>query len=989
MSGKGSLGCGKTVRMENIVRIARNRELHRLAPRWIERAAQASFAPDRALVNFSRFIEKVEEFDPQLLTHFNKRNIPWIAALFSGSQALTDMAMRDPELLFWCLQPGVLHSIRFKRDMRHELAQMHARFPDPKDALINFKNHEILRIGWRDLLKWAGTVETIEDLSRLADVAIEGAMTVAATEMTERFGRPLHPDGSPGRFIVLGMGKLGGRELNFSSDIDLIYFHDDDEGETEGGAGKSGLERQKIHLREYWTRMAQRMTNLLNDIGRHGNVYRVDMNLRPEGSRGPLTCSLAAAEFYYESWGQPWERQMMIKARVVAGSESLGDEFHAMIRPFVYRKSMDFSALRDIQAMKEKIDKQLKTGKDRYHNNVKLGKGGIREIEFVIQAHQLIYGGKMPWFAETNSLKALHRIFERGLMGYATYAKLADALLFLRDLENRMQIAYGRQVQILPEGGDLRELALKMNLAGPEQLMAEYGRHTANANAIFIGFFKEDVAAEEAPAELFLDIDNEETALAQLAGMKFKDPRAALAALLHIRDGEPFNHPSNKSRKIFMRILPALIKTAAALPLKDRTIANLDKFFSAHPGREPHYEIFEQFPPSIDILLKTLGLAQNLADSTLIQHDMIEILSQGYEPVRPEPLAAIPPAIDSYDKKLDWLRKERNSESLRIGIAYLASHHDQARLMGDLTRLAASFVQRCLDVIEDQMGRQGDTLGGKLAVIGLGKMGRRALTYGSDLDLMFFFGDDGTKPMESLTYYTTLARRLLAAVGGISQYGQSYRVDVRLRPEGEKGNMVITKTAAMEYYATRGQLWERMALTGARPIAGDLGFGAEVLTSLDAFVYAPGLSAADAALMDKMKIKMEREKIREKNKIAIKYGPGGIVDIEFFAQKIKLARVKDVPALRMCNTLETLLMARDSGWIGGDIDGIIASYKLLRRVEIHMRMEYGRGAETLPESPGEMKILEEILSPFERLGGPLADTMDAAMARARKAIAAA
>ncbi len=977
------------MRMDIIARIAHNRDLHRLAPRWIERAAQASFAPERALVNFSRFIEKVEELNPKLLTHFNKRNIPWIAALFSGSQALTDMAMRDPDLLFWCLHPGVLHSIRFKRDMRHERWLMFERYPDPKDALIHFKNREVLRIGWRDLLKWADTVETIEDLSRLADVAIEGAMTAAEREMTERFGRPLHPDGTPGRFIVLGMGKLGGRELNFSSDIDLIYFHDDDEGDTEGGAGKSGLERQKINLREFWTRMAQRITNLLNEIGTHGNVYRVDMNLRPEGSRGPLTCSLAAAEFYYESWGQPWERQMMIKARVVAGSESLADEFHAMIRPFIYRKSMDFSALRDIQAMKEKIDKQLKTGKDRYRNNVKLGKGGIREIEFVIQAHQLIYGGKMPWFAETNSLKALHRIFERGLMGYATYAKLADALLFLRDLENRMQIAYGRQVQILPEGEELKELALKMNLAGPEQLKAEYGRHTANANAIFIGFFKEDAAAEdETPAELFLDIDNEEAALGQLAEMKFKDPRAALAALLHIRDGEPFNHPSNKSRKIFMRILPALIKTAAALPLKDRTIANLDKFFSAHPGREPHYEIFEQFPPSIDVLLQTLGLAQNLADSTLIQHDMIDILSQGYEPVRPEPLAAIPPEIDSYDKKLDWLRKERNSESLRIGIAYLTSHHDQARLMGDLTRLAATFVQRCLDVIEDQMGRQGEAFGGKLAVIGLGKMGRRALTYGSDLDLMFFFDDDGTKPMESLTYHTTLARRVLAAVGGISQYGQAYRVDVRLRPEGEKGNMVITKAAALEYYATRGQLWERMALTGARAIAGDLAFGAEALASLDAFVYAPGLSAADAALMDKMKKKMEREKIRGKKSIAIKYGPGGIVDIEFFAQEIKLARVKDVPALRMCNTLETLLMARGQGWAGGDIDGIIASYKLLRRVEIHMRMEYGRGAETLPDTPEELRILEEILSPFEQLAGPLTDTLDAAMARAHKAIAA-
>ncbi len=971
--------------METIARVVQGRRLHRLTPRWIERAIAGSFAPERAAVNFSRFIEKVEETAPGQLEQLNKRNIPWIAALFSGSQALTDMAMRDPEWLFWCLHPGVLHSTRFKRDMRHERMLMAGRFADPKEALLNFKNRELMRIGWRDLLKWADTVETIEDLSRLADVTIEGAMNAAEEEMTERFGQPLHPDGSPSRFIVLGMGKLGGRELNFSSDIDLIYFYDDDEGETAGGVGRHGMERQKISIREYWSRAAQRMTGLLNDVGPQGAIYRVDMNLRPEGTRGPLTCSLAAAELYYESWGQPWERQMMIKARVVAGSESLADAFYSMIRPFVYRKSMDFTALRDIQNMKEKIDKHLKTGKNRYDNNVKLGKGGIREVEFIIQAYQLIYGGKLPWFAETNSLKALHRIFERGLMGHATYANLADALLFLRDLENRMQITYGRQVQILPEGDELRELALKMNLAGDSHLMAEYRRHAENVNAVFTAFFKEE-AADETPYETFLDIDNEESSLTQLAEMGFQHPRETLTALLHIRDGEPFNHPSNRSRKIFMRILPGLIRTAADLPLKDRVIANLDRFFGAHPGREAHYEIFEQFPPSVDILLSVMALAQNLADSTLIQQDMIDILSQGYEPVRPEPLANIPAGMESYDQKLDWLRKERNSESLRIGIAYLTAHRDQARLMGDLSRLAAQFVQRCLDLITEEMGNQGTAFGGSFAVIGMGKMGRRALTYGSDLDLMFIYGDDGSKPLESQSYYTTLARRLLAAVGGISQYGQAYRVDARLRPEGEKGNMVITKKAALEYYAVRGELWERMALTGARIIAGDKAFGDEVLASFDQFVYAPGLAEADSVRIDKMKKKMEREKIKGHRKGAIKYGPGGIVDIEFHAQKIKLGRVKDIPELRPCNTLETLLMARAKGWAGADIDDVIASYKLLRRVEIHMRMEYGRGAESLPHQTGQLRILQEILAPFEELKGSLEETIEAAMARAHKAI---
>ncbi|MBI5178534.1 MAG: bifunctional [glutamate--ammonia ligase]-adenylyl-L-tyrosine phosphorylase/[glutamate--ammonia-ligase] adenylyltransferase, partial [Nitrospinae bacterium] len=846
--------------METVARTLQRHGLHRLTPRWMEKAAQISFAPEKALVNFQRFVEKVDETDPTLLHKLNKRNIPWIAVLFSGSQALTDMAMRSPHWLFWALEPGILHTTRFKRDMRRERETMlHQRPGATKDALCDFRNRELMRIGWRDLLKWADTVETLEDLSRLADVSVEGAMNAAYAAMAERFGRPMHPDGSPARSIVLGMGKLGGRELNFSSDIDLIYIYDSDDGETEGGPGANQMERPRISINEFYARMAQMMTSTLNDIGPGGNLYRVDLGLRPEGNRGPITCSLASAELYYESWGQQWERQMMIKARAIAGAPSLGDEFMAMIRPFVYRKSMDFSALGEILLMKEKIDKNLKAGKNKYKNNVKLGKGGIREIEFLIQAHQLIYGGKMPWFAETNSLKALHRIFERGLIGHTQYAQLADALLFLRDLENRMQITYGRQVQILPEGDELAVLAHKMNFPTPERLMAEYERRTDAVNAIFTEFFKEEAAEEGEAPELFLDIDNEEEALAQLKDMGFNDSRQTLAALLHIRDGEPFSHPSTKSRKMFMRLLPPLIRLVAANPAKDRAVANLDKLMTASPVREPFYQMLLDFPPALDTAVKTASLAQNLADALANQPDAIDILSAGPDPARHSPLAVIPPELDVYDRKLDWLRKERNSESLRIGIGYLMSHNDPFLLMQNLTALADAFVQACMAAIETDMAARGQTAPkGRFAVIGLGKLGRRELAYGSDLDLMFVYSGEETGSLDVQTHYTALARRLLAAIGGISQYGLAYRVDARLRPEGEKGIIALAADAAAEYYATRGALWERMALCGARAVAGDLRFGEEFLKNLNWFVYGPGLSKKDEADIERMKKKMER-----------------------------------------------------------------------------------------------------------------------------------
>ncbi|MFQ5431692.1 MAG: DUF294 nucleotidyltransferase-like domain-containing protein [Nitrospinota bacterium] len=985
--------------MESLARIVESEDIHPRTVKWVEKAVTSSFNAERAAVGFERFFESVLEKDGTLLTHLNKRNIPWIGTLFSGSQALTDAAIKNPEWLFWALQPAVLHSTRFKRDMRREREAMLRAYKDPKEALGLFKNRELMRIGWRDLLKWADTVETVEDLSRLADVTIEGATLAAEKLMTERFGKPMHPNGKKAQFIVIGMGKLGGRELNFSSDIDLIYFYDNDEGETEGGSGPAGKERTRITIQEFYSRMAQQITSILGEIGPYGTIYRVDLGLRPGGNRGAVICSLPSAELYYESWGQPWEKQAMIKARVCVGDEELGDKFLETMRPFVYRRSLDFSALRDIQVMKDKIDKHLKTGKDKFKNNVKLGKGGIREIEFLIQAYQLIYGGKMPWLAETNSFKALHRIFERGLMGYSTYAMLADGLLFHRDLENRMQITYGRQVQIIPEGQEREALALKMGLPNADALMAEYERVTNNVNDIFRDFFKEEAEEiAEKRSEFSIDLDNREEAAAQLAKMKFEEPGVVLSSLLHIRDGEAFSHTTLKARRLFAGLLPEMLRVITPMPGKDRAIRNLDKFFSAIQQRESLYQLLTDYEPARDVLINVFTYAQNLADAMINQPDVIEILGSGATTMQGQSFGAIPSVIDTYDKKLDWIRKERNTESLRIGIEYLMSHSNPFTLMSRLSLLADTFTERCLEVIEDELLKQEEVALGidetadkalKFAVIGLGKLGRRELNYGSDLDLMFVYSEKQILPgtLDNRSYFTKVCRRLLNAVGGISRYGLVYRVDTRLRPEGEQGPIVITDDAARLYYKKRGALWERMALSGARPVAGNIAFGREFLKSLDGYIYGAGFTDKDDELMRKMKGKIEKEKIKNYKKISIKYGSGGIVDIEFLAQKLKLAHGAAARHIRDYNTLEMLEAVEMEGWGVDDPAALIDAYKLLRVVETHIRMETGRGAETLPDKAENLRSLERTLAPFLALKEPLGDAVIHAMERARKSLA--
>jgi len=961
--------------------------LHHLTKRWIEKAIETSFFPERARVNFERFLEKIIETDNTLLSQLNKRNIPVITILFSGSQALTDLALKDPNSLFWALQPSVLYSTRFKREMRGEMELSLKKTPDdPKAALCHYKNRELLRIGWRDLLKWADTVETLEDLSRLADVTIEGAMKVAEKEMQQRFGLPIHEDGTPGRFIVVGLGKLGGRELNFSSDIDLIYIYDSDDGETEGGVGKHHLERKKISIPEFYTRMAQRLTSLLNDIGPQGNLYRVDLNLRPEGTRGPIVNSLASIDLYYESWGQQWERQMLIKARICAGSESLGDIFLKRIKPFVSSKNLDFSLLKEIQQMKGKIDKHLKSGKDSYVNNVKLGKGGIREIEFIIQTYQLIYGGKMPWLSETNSMKALHRVFERGLLGNVQYAQLADALLFLRDLENRMQISFGRQVQIIPQKEDeLNALALKMNLSGSKELLHEYKKITENVHDIFTEFFKEEEKEEEPQSEYQLDLDNEEESIENLSKWGFSNPRKSFDALLHIRDGEPFNHPSSKSRKMFIRLVPRLIELLVNLPDKDRALINLDHFFSTQIEREGLYDILLELPSASEILVSLFSLSQYLADIMINQPGSVEILASGFSIQAKHFLLEIPDTIESYDTRLAWIRRVRNAESLRIGISYLVSHRDPFEMMQQLSRLADEFMQACINIVGTEV--YGENHAVKFAVIGMGKLGRRELNFGSDLDLMFVYSESEHGSQEGSHMFFGFCQKLLNAIGGFSKYGSAYRVDTRLRPEGEKGSIAITDAAAIAYYSKRGAFWERMALCGARAVAGDLQFGEALIRKLDPFVYGSGLSEKELQDIHAMKSKMERERIKGLKGIPIKFGKGGIVDVEFLAQAVKMKYSIDFPEFKGMNTLEILEACKEKNVGINNITAIIDGYKFLRTIETHLRFEAGLAVESLAErTPEQWRLLEEKLGKFLNIEGSIESNVSKVMGDIEKSL---
>ncbi|MFQ5894103.1 MAG: glutamate-ammonia-ligase adenylyltransferase, partial [Nitrospinota bacterium] len=437
-----------------------------------------------------------------------------LVACLSGSPYLSEMLISEPQLLEEVFGTGRLGRSVFKDELEAELTRGLEEAEGMEGAmqgLRRFRRRAFLRIGLRDLLREAELTETVEDLSTLAEVCLDAGLAFAERLLHARFGEPRYTDSEgverPGEFCVIGMGKLGGHELNFSSDIDLMYVYVSERGTTTGVRDASGRVTGQIELHEYYTRLSQDLTRLIGERTADGVVFRVDLGLRPEGKTGDICASLRTYELYYESWGETWERQALLKARPVAGSRRLGEAFLDTIRPFTFRKYLDFDAIQEIRGMKERIDSRLGISAPKKGYHVKLGAGGIREVEFVIQAFQMLYAGRDHWLREPNSLRALHRLSDRGHITMEEYSDLSKAYTFLRELENRIQMTYGLQAHTLPEDEPSRAaLARKMGLTGTtpaelaSALLSAYEHHTARVRAVYDKFFyTADVEEVSAP----------------------------------------------------------------------------------------------------------------------------------------------------------------------------------------------------------------------------------------------------------------------------------------------------------------------------------------------------------------------------------------------------------------------------------------------------------------------------------------------------------
>jgi [glutamine synthetase] adenylyltransferase / [glutamine synthetase]-adenylyl-L-tyrosine phosphorylase len=887
-----------------------------------------------------------------------------LSALLSGSQSALELLLAHPDWLAPLLDPGSLLYPRREQGLRREAEQLLKReeYDAALGRLRQFKQREMLRIAARDLARLGNVFEITGELSDLADVCLQAVHRLCQQQLIRRLGRPFHLDsGEDWRetsFSVIALGKLGGQELNYSSDVDVIFVYSE-EGYAFASPPRRGEQTGKgLSNHAFFVRLAEMMIAEISRLTSDGVLYRMDLRLRPEGKMGPLARSLASYENYYAQWGQTWERMMLIKARPAAGDTQLGGEFLEMVQPFRYPQSLSRRVVREIAAVKQRIETEVvKEGE--MERNVKLGRGGIREIEFIAQTLQLLNAGRVPFLQGPATVPVLQKLVKYSLLAADDALDLERAYVFLRDVEHRLQMDANRQTHTIPADRHARErLARLMGFATLADFEAARRARTRETRRIYDG-----ILAGEEPDDAGLPPGGMDDALPQwtkvLTAHGFADADRALPMLRLFVEGPDYGHVSSRTVELarellrrFFSLCPRASGPAASaervLSDPDRVLVRLDSFIGAYGARATLYELWTQNPSLFELLLLLFDRSEFLAERAIRTPDLVDelMLSGRLNRARSasETLADLRHGAADTDQRL-WLRRYHQAELMRIGLRDILGLAGFEQNLFELSCLADACLQYALEVLM----RNHKLKNPPFAIIGLGKLGGQEINYGSDLDILFVTDT----PEKNLPQCQRLASELMELLSAPTEMGAVFQTDARLRPDGEKGLLVNTLKAQEEYYRRRAALWEIQALTRARAVAGDLDVGRryERLASSLANFTAPAVAAYAPdweAQIDRMRGRIAIERTPPgKEHLAIKTGVGGLIDAEFLAQAICLARGWHEP-----NTLNALRRARDAGVLApADGAPLLAEYGQLRRIESILRRWSFEGETLLPDDP--------------------------------------
>jgi glutamate-ammonia-ligase adenylyltransferase len=905
-----------------------------------------------------------------------------LAALLAGSQMAGEWLTAHPEWLGPLLEAGSLEHPRREQGFRGEIERWLKPALDRDDIqpafdqLREFKQREMLRIAARDLARLGGTLEITREISDVADACLDAVYRLCLQPLTRRLGRPFHaaPDGrwEATRFCVLGLGKLGGQELNYSSDVDVIFLYSE-EGQlfkTRPRAGPPSGKSMASHL--FFTRLAESMIAEVTRLTPQGALFRVDLRLRPEGASGPLVRSLDSYETYYAQWGQTWERMMLIKARPVAGDAELGAEFLEMIQPFRYPRFVGGGMFRDVTSMKARLENEVvKAGE--LERNVKLGRGGIREVEFIVQTLQLLHAGRMPFLQGAGTIPILEKLASYRLLSAEDAKSLGAAYLFLRDVEHRLQMEAGRQTHTIPTARPARERLAR--LMGFESLPAFESARQAHTRLVRRLYEKMLGVGEGAKTTgLPGDFAAEETEWKEfLAQRQFRDVDRALRMVEMFVNGPGFVHVSARTSELARELLPRFFAlcppqpgAAAGKPRlsdPDRVMVRLQSYMEAYGARAMLCELWTRKPSLFELLLLLFDRSEFLAERAIRTPDLVDDLETGgrlrRQKTAGETLRDLRYGLEDPDQ-FRWLRRYHEAELMRIGLRDILGLADFEQNLRELSALADACLQYALDAV-----CRGQRAGAApFCVIGMGKLGGSEVGYGSDLDVLFV-APSGAK---NLPACQPMAAGVMDLLARPTETGIVFRIDTRLRPDGEKGLLVNTIEAYEEYYRRRAALWEIQALTRARPIAGDMTLGGQFQQMAAALAnFTPQNAAAGFVLPSssgkpqsglaawtpawKAEIaRMRARTIRERTgpgreQLAIKTGTGGLMDAEFMAQAFCLTSGWQEP-----NTLRALRRAAEEGLLAPAAgQSLLQSYSRLRRIEGILRLWSFEAENELPD----------------------------------------
>jgi [glutamine synthetase] adenylyltransferase / [glutamine synthetase]-adenylyl-L-tyrosine phosphorylase len=949
--------------------------------RWLKESPSPSLAENHLL-------RLLEAGGAKAIDKIPPANLPALLRLLGSSAYLSDVLIHQgknwPELFNRQIQIPKKTVDEHLWELSSAITKAQS-FEDLCAALRRHKQREYLRIGARDLQPSVTLEETVRELSALAEASLQAAYRFCRTEAEKDYGSLLLPGKkSRNRFAILGMGKLGGGELNFSSDIDVIFLYEHDEGESLGGR------KGKTTPREFFTNIGKKIIHAMGQVTEDGFVFRIDLRLRSMGTSGPLVQSIGSAMVYYESWGQCWERAALIKARPVAGDRELGAQFMKEIEPFIYRRYLDYTTVDELRHMKMRVENELLTadGKER---NIKLGYGGIREIEFFTQAMQLVNGGYEPRVRDPNTLLALAQLAKHKFILAKDRDELSDAYRFLRQVEHKVQIVQEAHAHSIPAGED-EERALARRLGYQETkrknerelFWRDHHDHTTAVRTIFDRLFygaQKDITKEGASegGSIWNDLDRHHLIVKELEKLGFGDPARAYENLLAVRDGEVYAPPSPKRLKVMRTLGPALIAEIAKSAAPDQALLNLAEFSHRIGGRTGFLTLLAENPATMRLLITLFAESQFLTDLFLNRPELIDTLIRvdltRVRKSRDEMLAELEPTLKEntdLEAKLNALRRYKTEEFIRIGLHDLASTIELEAVLKQLSNLAEACLETALQLTLDELGQKfGPIRGSSFAVLGMGKMGGGELDYNSDLDLVFIYdahesaqSRGGTQgKLAAHEFYVRVGQKLITYLSAPTEEGIAYKIDMQLRPSGKSGPLVSSLDAFREYHKTSSLLWERQALIKARFVAGDPALGKQIEAVTESFAYGQGLTREGIGEIHHLRMRMERELSGEdETRFNLKKGKGGLVDIEFLTQMLQLARGFRYPELRRRETLRALRALQEKKILGKDEYKLLADgYLFLRTLDHRLRLERDQSIDAFEGEPGRLAGIAQAL----------------------------